>query len=197
MDLARTACLSEWTAFVIDLDTHGDETDSPYHASKKRRGFSPWEQVGNPCSDPNTRALRAFTTGLDYLRLRHEPEDEVSVVSYLFESEDTAKRKREERKAKKEEAEEDSSYIMTTRRDHDKCLLFLTSTGHLAESKGDVRVSDNIYVIEGSCFPFVLRRKGKQFLVMGTADIYLMGRQDAWDPSKLDKDPKAHDIVLV
>ncbi len=201
MDLARTACLFEWTAFVTDIDTHEDETHSPYlyYASKERRGYSWWEQVGIPCSGPNTRALRAFTTELDYLRLRHEPEDEVSLDSWrgAFESESQAKRERKERKAKKKEAEKDPSYFDDEPRAHDKCLLFLMSTGHLAESPGDVRVSDNIYIIKGSRFPLVLRRRGKQFLVVGKADIHLMENQDAWKPSKLDEDPKTRDIVLV
>jgi hypothetical protein len=71
------------------------------------------------------------------------------------------------------------------------------STGHLAESPGDVRVGDSVYIIEWSVFPFVLRCRGKQFLVVGKADIYRMRQQDAWEPSKLDEDPKGHDIVLV
>jgi hypothetical protein len=94
-------------------------------------------------------------------------------------------------------AEDDSSYLDERPCAHDKCLLFLMSTGHLAESPGDVRVGDSVYIIEGSVFPFVLRRRGKQFLVVGKADIYRMRQQDAWEPSKLDEDPKGHDIVLV
>ncbi|KAE9374185.1 hypothetical protein N431DRAFT_481462 [Stipitochalara longipes BDJ] len=182
MDLARTACLSEWTAFVTNLDMHKDQTNSPYihHASsKERRRFFKWEQVGILCSDPNTRALEAFTRELDYLRLRHELEDEISVDSWPFESEKRSKRKRKKRKAEKKKAEEDSSYLDEGPRAHDKCLLFLMSTGHLAESPGDVLVGDSVYIIEGSGFQFVLRHRNKQFLVVGKADIYLMTLQGA------------------
>jgi hypothetical protein len=167
MDLALTACLSEWMAFVTDLDMHKNQTNSPYihhTSSKEQRRFNTWEQVGFPCSDPNTRALGAFTRELDYLRLQHEPEDELSVDNWPFESENRAKRKREKRKTKKKAAEEDSSYSGEGPRAHDKCLLFLMSTGHLAKSPGDVRLGDSICIIEGSGSPFMLRRRDKQFL---------------------------------
>jgi len=195
MDLARTACLSEWTAFAIHLDTNEDHPSSPYThlaSSKIPRRFRLRVEMETPCLGPNAHALEAFTTELDYLRLRHKPEDEVSVNSLLSESKIRAKQKRKKRKAEK-----DSSYCDEQPRAHDMCRLFLMSTGHLGESPGDVRVGDSVWVIEGSSFPFVLRRRGKHFLVVGKADICLLRSWDAGEPSKLDGDPEAHVIVLV
>jgi len=71
------------------------------------------------------------------------------------------------------------------------------STGHLGDSPGDVRVGNGVRVIEGSNYPFVLRRRGKHYLVVGKAGIYRMSGWDVGEPRKLDGDPMAHVIVLV
>ena len=118
---------------------HEDQTNLPdiRHSSSQKSAFESGVFEQNPCSDPNTCTLEAFTTQLDYLRWRHEPEDEVSINSQpLFEYEtQAAKRKRKTRKAKKKEAEEDPSYFDEGTCAHDKCLQFLVRTRHVAESR--------------------------------------------------------------
>jgi hypothetical protein len=208
MDLARSTCLSEWTAFATDLDMHEDQANSPYlyHASSRdyhRKNKFHWDHAEAQCSDPNTHALEELSTQLDYLRFRHQAEDEVSIDSWPAFGRDREqvekkkmKRRREKWKARRKEAEGDSSYYNQDSSAHDMCRLFLMSTGHLGESPGDVCVGDSIFVIQGSGFPFVLRGRGKQFLIVGKADIHRT-RDDAWDASKLDQDEEARNIVLV
>ncbi|KAH7399318.1 heterokaryon incompatibility protein-domain-containing protein [Pyrenochaeta sp. MPI-SDFR-AT-0127] len=175
MDLARNMCLSEWTAFAIELDMHRD--------------------IGDP--DVHLRALQKFTWELDYLRNRHKLEDEVSIHRYRHRKpEKAAKARKKELEATRKRAEKIPSFWDQETRIHDMCRLFLTSTGHLGESPGDVRVGDCIFILQGSTCPFIVRRKGRRFHLVGKAYVHNMRDMTGWDPTELDQDEDAKVIVL-
>lgn len=200
MEDARTACLSEWTAFVTHLDLQKDPSESPYRYHKsegERLGFYSWADDRPLRSDPNFCALTAFTSALNYLRWKHEPEDDISIDSRT-----TPDRKRwmlEKRKQQRESQPEDSSPHDARHRPHDMQTLFVTTRGYLAVCPGNVQPRDSIYMIEGSAYQFVLRRKNKDYVVVGRVEIYEIrdGSKTKWDSSKLESDPDAKHIVLV
>jgi hypothetical protein len=216
MDRARTECLSEWTALAVALDLDEDlVAASPYrfYASKKnnKRNHYVNMSTSRPCSDPHTRALERMTESFDYLRLRHEPidTDDESIGSDPFaisraqvpakEKQKQMQKKNKKKRKERKEAERDPSFFHDTQK-HDMCALFFTSTGHLGECQGDIRVGDGIYILGGAQYPFVLRETSvrKKYTVVGKATINRpYEAREEWDPSKLNDDPGAHQIVLV
>jgi hypothetical protein len=205
MDMARTACLSEWTAFVTALDLQEDLTKSPYlcHISEEEKMNTYW-WAGNhpPCADPYSRALSFFTEHLDYLRWKYEPEDYIRIDSDINES-----RKKYFLEKKKEYRERNGENSMNHDRDsqsYDMHTLFIMKDGHLGICVGGVETGDSIYRLDGSAFAFVLRRVGKNFAVVGKCDIYTMSdgdRDEAWKKSwsskLLEDEPKVTEIILV
>jgi len=209
MDLARTECLSEWTAFATSLDLDdGLAAASPYcflatrAARKRRHGYT--RASPEPCSNPYVRAIESLTDNLDHLRLRHEPVDEDSVsIADQWSRSDKQRQKLVQKAIKKKQkikkkAEKDLSFFDEEWQSHDRCMLFLTKSGHFGECEGDVQVNDGIYLLEGSKCLFILRRvgRGKEFVLVGKTSIY-RPNEEAWDSSKLVEDPEAKNIVLV
>ncbi|KPM46322.1 hypothetical protein AK830_g23 [Neonectria ditissima] len=202
MDDARTSCLSEWTAFAMDIDMHEDHMCSPYrfHSStKQRQMFQQYTTDGTLCEEPNTRALESFTNELDYLRLRHRPDDDISIHSGPFsDSKSRQKRRAKRLRKKKKKAARDSSAFDDKPRVHDMCMLFLMSTGHLAESPGDLHEGDGVFIVEGSSYALVLRHYCRnEYTLIGKADIYDIEREKPWQPGKLVDDPETRNIILV
>jgi hypothetical protein len=205
-DKARTACLSEWTAFVTDLDGRARQRGSPYQHWKRQPPqfrrlwtFETPEESSTECPEPYTQALEMYTREMDYLRLRHQPEDDVSSIDSWGNTPTTEDEKGKAKKEKKAAAEKSLGGAFGDRtQTHDKCLLFLLSTGHLAEGPGDVWEGDGIYIAEGSATPLVLRRHdGRRHIFVGQAMVFEKDQGDKWDPSKLGDDPKARQIVLI
>ncbi|KAM5368714.1 hypothetical protein ACJZ2D_009380 [Fusarium nematophilum] len=213
LDEQRSECLAEWTAFVTDLDLNEDQSRSPYlfhperDPNRSRRPFdsprySRPKSVEGPCSDPNARALTAITHCLNYLRVRQQAVDEISVDSHYspFETESVKEKKmKKKRKDAKKRAEKGPDIFDPDARRFDRCVLFLTSRGHLAQSPGDVCGGDHVCVVEGSNYPFVLRRRsnGKGFRLVGKASVYQFKEKKGWDPAKWEDDePGVHEIVL-
>ncbi|KAK5654250.1 hypothetical protein OQA88_7425 [Cercophora sp. LCS_1] len=181
MDYARTECLSEWTALAAGLDLDQEIVNaSPY-----RSGPNPYVTI-----------LEKMTEPLDYLRLRHEPLDPDTDTRKpaTWEQIQTKVKQDKIRSAR----EEKTSFIDGTVRLHDMCALFVTSTGHLGECQGDVLRGDEIYILQGAEFPFVLRQAcaRNQYTVVGKANIPC-DNAPGWDPRALASDPDAQDLVLV
>ncbi|KAJ3456762.1 hypothetical protein MRS44_016785 [Fusarium solani] len=210
LDQERSQCLGDWTAFVTDIDMNHDQGKSPYlfhHMLRPQRfgGFPQSEEI-EPAPDPNYRALRVMTNGLNYLRVRQQAEDDVSIASSTnpWDSEGKIeKKKRKKRKEKKKEAEKTPSTFEDDARRLDRCVLFLTSRGNLATSPGDVRVGDRICAIEGSNSEFIVRRKGRGYQLVGRATVYRYESQKAkqqekWNPTDWTEDePGVFEMLLV
>lgn len=186
MDEARTACLSEWTAFVVDLDMCIDPADSPYVSTN-----------GKYHDEPYSRTLQSFTTELDYLRLRHELKDDIGESSWMPDSSRAHKRKLKEREEKMKEALEDSQAYDDDVRAHDMSVLFLMSNGYLAESQGDVQEGDSVCLVEGSRYAMVLRSQENGYALIGKAGIFTDSKEESWSPVKLSEDPDSTHILLV
>jgi len=224
MDHARTECLSEWTALAATLDLDEDLVSaSPYRFYASSKHNSDFHAL-NPCSNPHTRALERMTTDFDYLRQRHEPidTDDDQIIASGFdtqppkwvrdsraahqtqtsdkENQAQKKKKIKHNQRKRKDAEADRSFANTSQQNHDMCALFFTNTGHLGECQGDLRIGDDIYILEGANYPFVLRKTSvrRQHTVVGKATVERpFEARGEWDPGRLGDDPEARRIVLV
>lgn len=213
MDLARTDCLSEWTAFATSLDLDDKlVADCPYRllatrkiAKDKWRYSSPSLTTTEPCDDPHARALHQITEVLDYLRLRHEPinKDTVSVASdeYWYIPEEKrgkrAEKAMKERRRKQEEAWKENSFFDGNWNRLDRSVLFLSEQGYLGLCEGDVQVGDGIFRVDGSKSEFMLRRtgRGREHIVVGKTSLFRPGTKEP-DGIKLG-DTGVKEIVLV
>ncbi|KAK5661144.1 hypothetical protein OQA88_11035 [Cercophora sp. LCS_1] len=228
MDLARTACLSEWTALCIDLDMREQDRREQTRLEQEQdlavrrlvaeqQGSrieswvlnTPTVPLPESSQSPYQNTMEHITKELKYLRLRHEPivvnEDAISLDSLSLRGlpkekaiEKALKKKREAKK----QAEKGPDTFDGSPEVHDGCLLFATADGHLAQSQGNVRKGDGVYLVEGSTFPMVLRRvrRGKEYTVVGKARMFKTPSEktsDELDSSALGDDPKARDVILV
>ncbi|KAH7129923.1 heterokaryon incompatibility protein-domain-containing protein [Dactylonectria estremocensis] len=185
MDQARLECLSEWTAFATELDTSGNHYQSPYfgHFKDSVSKVEDWmgQQSEAPGTDLHAQALQRFTTALSYLRFWHELDED-------------------KKKAKRKQASKASLYSDDETRTHDRCKLFLMTTGHLGECPGDLQPGDSVYVIEGAKYAFVLRRQSQhrdEFRIVAKAEIWAVTKQDGWSPSEWKDGTEVREIVLV
>ncbi|KFA52453.1 hypothetical protein S40293_08841 [Stachybotrys chartarum IBT 40293] len=212
MDKARMACLSAWAAFALDLDMHEDHADSAYrfHSARERGPFGRWhasnchwsDSNGGFCEEPYTRALQCFTQELDYLRLRHTPDDDTSILGETpYPSSGRSRDNKEALKQledKKKTSLKASSVFDDEPRMHDMCTLFLTSSGHLAETPGDVQVGDGVFIVDGVQHALVLRHSSSnEYILVGKARIHEIHYPDKTRPDDISDDPGAGTVVLV
>ncbi len=68
-------------------------------------------------------------------------------------------------------------------------MLFLTETGHLGISQGDLEIEDLVVLLPGSDFPIILRKAGEYYRFMGPAIVAGMMRGEEWpcDGNSTDK----------
>ncbi|RMJ17999.1 hypothetical protein CDV36_002314 [Fusarium kuroshium] len=210
LEQERSYCLNDWMAFVTDIDMNHDQRKSPYlfHPISRPQfyGYLLQSEETEPVPDPNYRALRVITNDLNYLRVRQQAEDEVSILitpsTWDTESK-IEKKKRKKRKEKKKQAEISPSPFDDHVRWLDRCVLFFTSRGNLATSPGDVRVGDRICAVEGSSSEFIVRRKGKGYKLVGRANVYRYESQKAkqqekWKPADwTENEPGVFEMLLV
>ncbi|RSL54073.1 hypothetical protein CEP54_010071 [Fusarium duplospermum] len=210
LEQERSYCLNDWMAFVTDIDMNHDQRKSPYlfhpNICHQLFGYLLQPEETEPVPDPNYRALRFITKDLNYLRVRQQAEDEVSILmspsTWDTESK-IEKKKRKKRKERKKQAEISPGPFDDHVRWLDRCVLFFTSRGNLATSPGDVRVGDRICVMEGSSSEFIVRREGKGYKLVGRANVYRYESQKAkqqekWESADWTEDePGVFEMLLV
>ena len=200
LDRARTECLSQWTAMAVALDL-----------DKELAARSPYQ----PRHQSYVSALEYMTRDFNYIRLRHQPIDsdvesvnssvvprsqkdrQARVYEQMSEKEKQKCREKRRKKRLKHRNGAAPDFFSGGIQAYEMCALFFTDTGYLGVCQGDLCVGDDIFILEGAEYPFVLRVTDVegQFTVVGKVGI--AEKHDYWDRSTLRGDGKAQELVLV